>query len=134
MYYGNPTVGSQENPTAVWSTNYEAVWHLSEPATNEQTTAIHYDSSSNGYEGNQDGNQRRSGRISYGQDFDGTNDLINVTEEEALNPTGDVAISGWFRLDGAFSSSSTTFYHPMMICTLHSLERITLAGLPLTGH
>ncbi|MHA2099908.1 MAG: DUF2341 domain-containing protein, partial [Candidatus Kariarchaeaceae archaeon] len=30
MYYGNSTVGSQENPIGVWNSNYMGVWHLSE--------------------------------------------------------------------------------------------------------
>jgi len=30
MYYGNPTVGNQQNPTGVWDSNYVAVWHFGE--------------------------------------------------------------------------------------------------------
>ncbi len=30
MFYGNSTMGSQENPTGVWNTNYKGVWHLKE--------------------------------------------------------------------------------------------------------
>ncbi|MFW9849576.1 MAG: LamG-like jellyroll fold domain-containing protein, partial [Candidatus Thorarchaeota archaeon] len=108
MYYGNPIVGPCENPEAVWTSDYNAVWHLDENAIDEQTTMIHDNSVSTEYDGNQDGNARIAGRIGYGQDFDGTNDLINVTAERGLNPVGDVSISGWFRLDTAFSSSSTT--------------------------
>ncbi|MCK5240389.1 MAG: DUF2341 domain-containing protein, partial [Candidatus Thorarchaeota archaeon] len=108
MYYGNPTVGPLENPEAVWSTDYTAVWHLDENAVNEQTSTIHDNSVSGEHDGNQDGNARVAGRIGYGQDFDGTDDLINVTEERGLDPIGDVTLSGWFRLDSSFTSSSAT--------------------------
>lgn len=30
MYYGNSSVGSQQNPTAVWDSNYKSVYHLSQ--------------------------------------------------------------------------------------------------------
>ena len=33
MYYGNSTVGSQENPTGVWDSNYLLVHHLEEAPT-----------------------------------------------------------------------------------------------------
>ncbi|MHA2424262.1 MAG: DUF2341 domain-containing protein, partial [Candidatus Thorarchaeota archaeon] len=108
MYYGNSVVGPLENPEAVWTTDYTSVYHLDENAVNEQTTMIHDNSVSGEYDGNQDGNVRSSGRIGYGQTFDGTDDLINVTEERGLDPTGDVTLSGWFRLNSAFSSSSST--------------------------
>jgi len=30
MYYGNPTIGSQESPSDVWNSDYLGVWHLGE--------------------------------------------------------------------------------------------------------
>ncbi|MEE8264025.1 MAG: DUF2341 domain-containing protein, partial [Gammaproteobacteria bacterium] len=30
MYYGNGTIGNQENPSGVWDANFQAVWHLEE--------------------------------------------------------------------------------------------------------
>ncbi len=30
MYYGNPYLNSQENPTKVWDSNYKGVWHMKE--------------------------------------------------------------------------------------------------------
>ena len=42
MYYGNSSVGSQQNPNGVWATNtYGAVWHYSE------TSGTRYDSTNN---------------------------------------------------------------------------------------
>jgi len=45
MYYGNPNCDNQQNPTAVWDTNYKLVLHLNE------NTGIHYDSTMNGNDG-----------------------------------------------------------------------------------
>lgn len=33
MYYGNASASSQQNPTGVWSAEYEGVWHLKEDPT-----------------------------------------------------------------------------------------------------
>ncbi|MGY5862588.1 MAG: LamG-like jellyroll fold domain-containing protein [Candidatus Thorarchaeota archaeon] len=108
MYYGNSLVDSVTDPEAVWTEDYLAVWHLNETVTDEATTGIHYDSTSGDYDGNQDGNDEVSALFSYGQQFDGTDDLINVTLDKGLDPTGDVTISGWFRLGSNFGSSSAT--------------------------
>src|ERR1700759_3117657 len=39
MYYGNPNAASQQNPAAVWDSNYQAVWHLKSAASADSTTA-----------------------------------------------------------------------------------------------
>ena len=105
MYYGSPLLDNLENPEAVWSNNFDAVWHLGEDVTDEGTTGIHYDSTGNGYDGVQNGNvETLISRVGYAQSFDG-NDYI--TFSDALAPTGDVMITGWFRIPTTFSSTST---------------------------
>ncbi len=108
MYYGNSLVNSITDTEAVWTQDYLAVWHLNETVTDEATTGTHYDSTSGDYDGNQDGNDEVNTLFSYGQRFDGTDDMINVTLDKGLDPTGDVTISGWFRLDNNFGASSAT--------------------------
>ncbi len=109
MYYGNPIVGSQEYPDDVWSNGYDAVYHLGELAIDEATTQIHYDSTPNHYDANQDGNQGVStGKIGYAQQFDGTNDKIVVNATDNLNPSGNVWLTGWFYLPSTHSSTSAT--------------------------
>ncbi|MHA3963835.1 MAG: hypothetical protein AM325_009860 [Candidatus Thorarchaeota archaeon SMTZ1-45] len=108
MYYGNPLLGNMENPADVWTESFAAVWHLDEDATAGQTTATHYDSTSEGYDGTQNGNFDDSGRVGLGQHFDGSNDQIVILASEVLEPAGDVEISGWFKLDVAHTSTSTT--------------------------
>jgi len=108
MYYGNPVVGPTENTTAVWTNGYEAAWHLDETYSDEADGNVHYDSTTGGYDGVQHGNYFDTGISYYAQVFDGTDDWISVNATEGLEPEGDVTVSGWFYLDSAFSSSSTT--------------------------
>lgn len=103
MYYGSLTATSQANPTGVWSNNFESTWHLGETVTDETSSGTHYDSTINDYDGNQNGNDDTSALIGNGQDFDG-NDDTSISSTLNLNPTGDVTISGWFKLDTAFDS------------------------------
>ncbi|MDH4213566.1 MAG: hypothetical protein OEV85_06565 [Candidatus Thorarchaeota archaeon] len=102
MYYGNPVVGSQQNPAAVWTSNYAAVWHLSEQATNGQTSTDFSDSTGHGYYGDQVGNSNTTGIFGTGQYFDGS-DTINVASARGLNPFGSATISGWFKLNSPIS-------------------------------
>ncbi|MFX1484160.1 MAG: LamG-like jellyroll fold domain-containing protein, partial [Promethearchaeota archaeon] len=106
MYYGNPIIGAQENPTDVWTNSFAAVWHLDESTTDEQSTGIHQDATSGDYDGAQNGNAITNGIVGYGQDFDGTDDWISISNTKNLEPTGSVTVSGWFRLDVAHNSLS----------------------------
>ncbi|MFQ5834142.1 MAG: DUF2341 domain-containing protein, partial [Candidatus Thorarchaeota archaeon] len=105
MYYGNSLVGPTQNPHAVWSNGYEAVWHLGENAAGGGT---HFDSTSGSYDGIQSGNVRVDGLIGNGQDFDGNNDWISIDSTEGLDPEGDITISGWFKLPYTHDSTSLT--------------------------
>ncbi|MBY8998040.1 MAG: LamG domain-containing protein, partial [Candidatus Thorarchaeota archaeon] len=108
MYYGNPVIGPQERPEDVWTQNFAAVWHLNEDATAGGTSTIHYDSTSGNYDGTQNQNEDDTGKIGVGQRFDGSNDQIVISSSESLKPSGDVEISGWFKLDTTFTSTSPT--------------------------
>ncbi|MGD9397810.1 MAG: DUF2341 domain-containing protein, partial [Candidatus Thorarchaeota archaeon] len=108
MYYGNPLLGNMENPEDVWTESFASVWHLDEDATAGQSTATHYDSTAGGYDGTQSGNYDDTGRAGSGQHFDGANDQVVIAASESLEPNGDVEISGWFKLDVAHNSLSTT--------------------------
>ena len=46
MYYGNPTIANQENPTGVWDDNYAFVQHL-----NDDPTGTIYDSTTYQHQG-----------------------------------------------------------------------------------
>ncbi|MHA2021019.1 MAG: LamG-like jellyroll fold domain-containing protein, partial [Candidatus Thorarchaeota archaeon] len=128
MYYGNPIVGPQENPSAVWTQSYSAVYHLGESATDEATNAVHQDSTSNSYYGNQTGNADATGLVGEGQDFDGTDDKVVVDSSLGFDPVGDLTISGWFNLDSAFTSSATSQVLMAKYLTGDDDMHIALAG------
>ncbi|MFW9956422.1 MAG: hypothetical protein ACFFCT_00005, partial [Candidatus Odinarchaeota archaeon] len=108
MYYGNPVIGSQQQPEEVWTESFSAVWHLNEDATAGGTSTIFHDSTAGNYDGIQNGNEDDTGKMGVGQRFDGSNDQIVISSTESLNPSGDVELSGWFKLDTTFDSASTT--------------------------
>ncbi|MFX1533110.1 MAG: LamG-like jellyroll fold domain-containing protein [Promethearchaeota archaeon] len=109
MYYGNrTTISNPEHPEYTWANRARAVWHLNETVTDEAFTVnAHNDSASNTYHLNQDGNDDIAGLIGKGQDFDGIDDLLNLTADKSLDPKN-VTLSGWFKLDTTHSSGSTT--------------------------
>lgn len=49
-----------------------------------------------------------TGQADGALDFDGNNDYVNVPANSALNISTDRTITGWFKLDSAFDSSSAT--------------------------
>ncbi|HUV45440.1 MAG TPA: DUF2341 domain-containing protein [Dehalococcoidales bacterium] len=99
MYYGNACVTSPtEDPENVWDDNYEGVWHMKEEATGIVTDDLYKDSTSN----SNDGDDRVSaegqdGKIGSGQQFDGTNDTIQIDYSSELGITGDITISAWVK-------------------------------------
>jgi len=98
MIYGNPTVGSQENPPGVWDGNYQGVWHLSEDASGIGTTDLYKDSTLN----NNDGDDQvsatgKAGRIDGGQEFDGANDYIKVDGSPGLGLDDNALLEAWIQ-------------------------------------
>jgi hypothetical protein len=95
MYYNNSDAANQENPEGVWDTDFLGVWHMSETGTGTR-----YDSTSNNYDGTPeyyDGDEATTGKIDGADDFDGTNDLINITG--TMNPQvyNDFTIGVWLK-------------------------------------
>ncbi|MHA2153125.1 MAG: hypothetical protein ACXAAQ_14190, partial [Candidatus Thorarchaeota archaeon] len=107
MYYGNPDIGPLENPSDVWTNDYIATWHLGEDVTDELTSGIHADSTSGNYYGNQDGNVEVSDLFGNSQEFS-EDDQIVINSARGLEPSTDVTISGWFKLDSVHDSTSRT--------------------------
>ncbi|MEM2613280.1 MAG: DUF2341 domain-containing protein [Nitrososphaerota archaeon] len=96
MYYGNLACENQQNPTAVWDTNYKLVLHL-----NEQT-GIHYDSTVNRNNGAPlNGVQQGvNTKIDGGDTFDGINDYIQIPHSNTLTGyTEALTISFWVKFE-----------------------------------
>jgi len=93
MYYGNPTITDQENPTGVWSSNYQAVFHL-----NDDPTGTVYDSTINDNDGTSSGNMTSSdqtqGNFDGSIDFDGADDLINIGDVNSNSWSG-ITVQAW---------------------------------------
>ncbi|MFW9813894.1 MAG: DUF2341 domain-containing protein [Candidatus Thorarchaeota archaeon] len=83
MYYGNPELTSQENPSLVWG-NYVGAWHL-----DESPTGLVYDSSPFNNDGvtlgSMSGSDLIPGQIGNGFKLDGIDDMINVSESPSLD-------------------------------------------------
>jgi hypothetical protein len=97
MYYGNPELLSQQNPEAVWDSNYMGVWHL-----NNDPTGIVYDSTANNKDGTSGGSMALddlvTAKIGEGINFDGFNDYIAFPDPLS---TETMTISCWVYLDAA---------------------------------
>ncbi|KPJ58221.1 MAG: hypothetical protein AMJ46_14500, partial [Latescibacteria bacterium DG_63] len=101
MHYGNSSItSSQENAAGVWRNGYKAVWHMGE--SGDGTTGEFKDSTSNGNHGQGgSGNSdyvptRKDGKIGYAQDFDGSDDHIDVGTPSSLDITGTaITLEAW---------------------------------------
>ncbi|MFX1513218.1 MAG: DUF2341 domain-containing protein, partial [Promethearchaeota archaeon] len=101
MYFGNSTISNEEVPWGTWE-EYMGVWHLGESVSDEgSATNVHIDSTSNANHGDQHGNNDITGQIYKGQDFDGTNDYIEMGDPDVLDMKEDeqYTITGWFYWD-----------------------------------
>jgi predicted glutamine amidotransferase len=96
LYYGNPTCENQQNPTAVWNSNYRMVQHLNE------NSGTHYDSTPNGNNGSPYGGlaQDATGKIDGADAFDGTNDYIEIPHSNSITGfTESFSASVWFKIE-----------------------------------
>ncbi|MFX1281402.1 MAG: DUF2341 domain-containing protein [Promethearchaeota archaeon] len=93
MYYGNATMGSQQNPSGVWSSDFKAVWHLN-------TTLL--DSTSNNNDGTNYEAADSPGYIARGRDYDGVDDYSNMSSGSSIDNifNGGASISAWIYPEG----------------------------------
>ena len=80
MYYGDPQTTGTQNPPAVWSDAFIAVWHLAEPVADEMMAGTHADATGHGNTGLQRANNGElfAGGIAGVQRFDGTADMVEI--------------------------------------------------------
>ncbi len=132
MYYGNSFTQSMQDPHQVWVSDYAAVYHLGEQVVDEQTSGIHVDSTGK-YNASQGGNDDTPTIFGNGQVFS-TDDSITILSSQGLNPSSDVTISGWFKLDTTFDSTSPTSQVLVTkFLTGNNDMHIALVGLDYTG-
>jgi RHS repeat-associated protein len=96
VFYGNPSITtSQQNPTGVWDSNYQAVYHLANVGTG---TAA--DSTANGNNGTLNLVSTATGEIDGAVGFNGASSYIQIPEQDfqSFFPTSDAVFSESFEV------------------------------------
>jgi len=91
-------VGDIGGRTEVWDSSFEAVTHMV-----DLTTSTVDDSTSNNYVytklGANTPAETASGKIAEAQDFDGTDDVITITDAAGLNIRNNLTVTSWIKRD-----------------------------------
>ncbi|MFX1524360.1 MAG: DUF2341 domain-containing protein, partial [Promethearchaeota archaeon] len=96
MYYGNATMGSQENPSGVWDSNFAGVWHLSEDPAGTVYDSTYRNNHGTSY-GSMDSGDQILGKIDGSIDFDGNDDNIGTEENNLLAGCSSLTMSAWIK-------------------------------------
>ncbi len=105
MFYGNASVTtSQEDIPGTWDgASYVGVYHMDGDASTQLDSA----DSSVSHDGTVSGaTAGATGKIGPAYDFDGTNDVITVTDEAELDVTNTGTFEAWMRTDDVNGSES----------------------------
>ena len=96
LYYRNPSIANQWNPTGVWDGNYEAVYHL-----NDQTSLS--DSTANSHTAINSGATDVAGKFANGQDLPNTvaDDPNHINTTIQSDTFTQLVFSTWFKSDDA---------------------------------
>jgi hypothetical protein len=93
MYYGNAAITSPTaNPTGVWDTNYQSVWHLGSNLLD--STNSNNDGTDSG------GSSSVTGKVGLGRSFDGVNDYIYTTNAITSGYTN-LTLEAWVKTSSA---------------------------------
>ena len=93
VYYGNASAANQQNPTGVWDSNYEGVWHFP-----NGTTLSANDSTSNGNNASSlNGSSAATGEIDGAASLNGTSNFIQVSNSSSLNGWSQQTVSLWVK-------------------------------------
>ncbi len=101
MFYGNSSIATFQGDvtsngvTGVWDNDYKGVWHLHDDFL---------DSTSNNNDGTNFGSTDATGQVADGQDFDASDDRIDVAHSASNNISGDFTISMWMNPDALTSA------------------------------
>jgi hypothetical protein len=94
LYYGNPNppANAYHDPTKVWDSNYVLVLHLSE------ASGTRYDSTANNNDATPYGGLAKavSGKIDGADNFDNTDDYLEIPDSNSLDYGDVVTLEAWF--------------------------------------
>lgn len=93
MYYGNAGAPNQQNPTAVWDSNYHGVWHLAENGTLAKDSTTNANNATSGVQPTQ-----AVGQIGNGQSFDGSTQFLDIPDAPSLDIPMNGTFSVWFKV------------------------------------
>ncbi|MDA2923343.1 DUF2341 domain-containing protein [Acidobacteria bacterium AH-259-L09] len=103
IYYGNSDVtSSSQNASGVWDTNYKGVWHLKESGNGTADEFADSSGTTNhgqGAGGTATPTQVTTGKIGNAQDFDGTDDYVDVVGGLGTLSNNTWSVSVWFKPD-----------------------------------
>jgi hypothetical protein len=102
MYYGNAAAAAGQNPTAVWTGGFSAVYHLNDSGTSiDDASASNFDGTAvNGAAATS------AGQVAGARSFDGTDDYINLGANRAfVNNATAVTVSAWINTSTIAGSS-----------------------------
>ena len=105
LYYGNPSIGSQQNPAGVWNSNYKGVWHFNQAAGGSGAIKDSTSNANNGTDINSP-TLGAAGKIGNAVSFDGINDYISVADSASLNLSADFTVELWFSPTQAFTANA----------------------------
>jgi hypothetical protein len=98
MYYGNPSVGSQQNAQNVWDSNFKGVWHLKEYPSGTAPQMKDSTKANNGTSGGtMTSGDQLACKINGGLDFEGTDDNINCGDINAVDGATALTVSAWVK-------------------------------------
>ncbi|MFW9773418.1 MAG: LamG-like jellyroll fold domain-containing protein, partial [Candidatus Thorarchaeota archaeon] len=108
MYFGNPYIDSRENPTGVWNSNYEAVWHMNQDPSSSNildSTSNDNDLTTTGFASDQ---RIYNGKVGTAITFDGVNDYLTI--DSFSGPTDGFTFETWFKFDGEYTVGGNHMY------------------------
>jgi hypothetical protein len=108
MYYGNSTMGSQQNPSGVWDSKYVAVWHMNQDPFSSNildSTSNAYDLTTNGFTSD---SRVYDGKVGTAIAVDGINDRLSINS--ISGPVNDFTFQTWFKFDTTYSGGGSDMY------------------------
>jgi hypothetical protein len=113
IYYGNCGISSRtENSAGVWDDNYVGVWHLKEEQSGTGNDALYQDSTSENNHGDDIVSATgQDGQINGGQQFDGSDDYVDLSTTMNPQTYDDFTISAWYKSTDTSVSDDEYIYN-----------------------
>ncbi len=104
MSYGNASITIDPSSTSTWNNGYVGVWHLDEEVGGTGTVDFYQDATVNANHGDdQVSATGTEGVIGQGQQFDGTNDYVDMGNVLDYGESDPMTYSAWIRTTGGWT-------------------------------